>query len=104
MSSSIRFSGSRKLLLPAALSLALVSLSAHAGDTWVSTRTHAGLQNSGNQASTLVMTGHPSVDASQIMPLEQSKSLHVEVSLNLRNVDQLQSFLQSVNQPGSANY
>jgi xanthomonalisin len=104
MSSSIRFSGSRKLLLPAALSLALVSLSAHAGDTWVSTRTHAGLQNSSTQVSTLVMTGHPSIDASQIMPLEQSKPLHVEVSLNLRNVDQLQSFLQSVNQPGSANY
>ncbi|WP_279236714.1 protease pro-enzyme activation domain-containing protein [Dyella sp. RRB7] len=104
MSSSIRLSGNRKLLLPAALSLALLSLSAHADNTWAPTRTHAGIQNSGNQVSTLVMTGHPSVDASQIAPLEQSKSLHVEVSLNLRNVDQLQSFLQAVNKPGSASY
>ncbi|GFZ88159.1 protease pro-enzyme activation domain-containing protein [Dyella caseinilytica] len=105
MSSRFGFSGNRKLLLPAALSLALVSLSAHAGDTWVSTRTHAGIQNNnGSKFSTLVMTGHPSIEASQIMPLEQSRKLHVEVSLNLRNVDDLQSFLQAVNQPGSASY
>jgi xanthomonalisin len=104
MSSRFGFSGSRKLLLPAALSLALMSMSAHAGDTWMSTRTHAGIQNNGSKVSTLMMTGHPSIEASQIMPLEQSHKLHVEVSLNLRNVDELQSFLQAVNQPGSASY
>jgi xanthomonalisin len=104
MSSRFGFSGNRKLLLPAALSLALMSMSAHAGDTWTSTRTHAGIQNNGSKLSTLVMTGHPSIDASQIMPLEQSHKLHVEVSLNLRNVDQLQSFLDAVNQPGNASY
>jgi xanthomonalisin len=105
MSSRFDISGIRKLLLPAALSLAWVSLSAHAGDTWVSTRTHAGIQNNnGSKFSTLVMTGHPSIEASQIMPLEQSRKLHVEVSLNLRNVDALQSFLDAVNKPGSASY
>ena len=96
--------GIRPLLLPAALSLALLSVSAHAADTRVGTRTHAGIQNLSTKVSTLVMTGHPSIDATQIAPLEQSKPLHVEVSLNLRNVDQLQRFLASVNQPGSVNY
>ncbi|HUB89714.1 MAG TPA: protease pro-enzyme activation domain-containing protein [Dyella sp.] len=95
--------GIRPLLLPAALSLALLS-SAHAADARVGTRTHAGIQNTGSQFSTLVMTGHPSIDSTQVAPLEASKPLHVEVSLNLRNVDQLQGFLASVNQPGSANY
>ncbi|GLQ91462.1 protease pro-enzyme activation domain-containing protein [Dyella acidisoli] len=96
--------GVRPLLLPAALSLALLSVSAHGADTRVGTRTHAGIENTGTKVSKLVMTGHPSIDATQIAPLEESKPLHVEVSLNLRNVDQLQSFLASVNQPGSANY
>ncbi|MFC3653137.1 protease pro-enzyme activation domain-containing protein [Dyella humi] len=96
--------GIRPLLLPAALTLALMSISAHAADTRVATRTHAGIQDNGGKFSTLVMTGHPSIDAAQIAPLEQSKPLHVEVSLNLRNVDQLQSFLAAVNQPGDANY
>ncbi|SFS00069.1 sedolisin-B Serine peptidase. MEROPS family S53 [Dyella sp. OK004] len=104
MSNVIRSLGSRKALLPAALSVALLSMSAHADNSWVSTRTHAGIKDSTANASTLVMTGHPSVDARQIMPLEQSKPLHIEVSLSLRNADQLQSFLQSVNQPGSASY
>ena len=98
MSNSIRFSGSHKALLPAALSLALLSMSAHAGNAWVSTRTHAGIHAGSTHVSTLTMTGHPSIDAKQIMPLELSKPLHVEVSLNLRNADQLQSFLQAVNQ------
>ena len=95
--------GIRPLLLPAALSLALLS-TAHAAGTRVGTRTHAGIQNSGSTFSTLVMTGHPSIDSTQIAPLEASKPLHVEISLNLRNVDQLQVFLASVNQPGSAHY
>lgn len=96
--------GIRPLLLPAALTLALMSISAHAAETRVATRTHASIQDNGSKFSTLAMTGHPSIDVAQIAPLEQSKPLHVEVSLNLRNVDQLQSFLASVNQPGSANY
>ncbi|WP_304488643.1 protease pro-enzyme activation domain-containing protein [Dyella sp. 2HG41-7] len=104
MSQRFKLSGIRPLLLPAALSLAMMSVSAHAADSRATTRTHAGIQNNGAKLSTLVMTGHPSIDASQIMPLEASKPLHVEVSLNLRNVDQLQGFLASVNQPGSANY
>jgi len=95
--------GIRPLLLPAALSLALLC-TAHAAGTRVGTRTHAGIQNTGSKFSTLVMTGHPSIDSTQVAPLEASKPLHVEVSLNLRNVDQLQGFLASVNQPGSANY
>ncbi|HKT28110.1 protease pro-enzyme activation domain-containing protein [Dyella sp.] len=103
MSKHFGLLGMRPLLLPAALSLALLS-TAHAAGTRANTRTHAGIQNVSNTMSTLVMTGHPSIDATQIAPLEASKPLHVEVSLNLRNVDQLQSFLASVNQPGSANY
>ena len=103
MSKHVGLLGMRPLLLPAALSLALLS-AAHAAGTRVGTRTHAGIQNVSNKVSTLVMTGHPSIDATQIAPLEASKPLHVEVSLNLRNVDQLQSFLASVNKPGSANY
>ena len=95
--------GIRPLLLPAALSLALLS-TAHAAPTRVATRTHAGIQHIDSKVSQLVMTGHPSIDAAQIAPLEASKPLHVEVSLNLRNVDQLQSFLAAVNQPGSADY
>ncbi|OOG38233.1 PKD domain-containing protein [Rhodanobacter sp. C05] len=105
MSSSFQFSGYRKALLPAALSLAMFSLSAHAADTWVSTNTHASIQKSAvANVSTLVMTGHPAIDASQIMPLEASKQLHVVLSLNLRNAAQLQTFLRELNQPGSANY
>jgi xanthomonalisin len=103
MSKHFALLGIRPLLLPAALSLALLS-TANAAGTRVGTRTHAGIQNVSNTVSTLVMTGHPSIDATQIAPLQASKPLHVEVSLNLRNVDQLQSFLASVNQPGSANY
>ncbi|HEY9130397.1 MAG TPA: protease pro-enzyme activation domain-containing protein [Dyella sp.] len=105
MSSSLRKSGYRKALLPAALSLAMFAASAHAADSWVQTHTHAGLQkNSNTNVSTLVMTGHPTIDATQIMPLEASRQLHVSVSLNQRNVEDLQNFLQDVNMPGSANY
>jgi len=105
MSSSIGFSGYRKALLPAALSLAMFTLSAHASDAWVSTNTHASIQKSAtSKVSTLIMTGHPTVDATQIAPLEQSKLLHVTVSLNLRNVSQLESFLSELNKPGSTSY
>ena len=105
MSSSFRFSGYRKALLPAALSLAMFTVSAHAADTWVSTNTHASMQKSATaNVSTLVMTGHPTIEASQIMPLEASKPLHVTLSLNLRNTDQLQTLLHGLNQPGGASY
>jgi xanthomonalisin len=98
-------SGYRKALLPAALSLAMFTMSAHAAESWVNTNTHASLQkNSSTNVSTLVMTGHPTVDATQIMPLEASRKLHISVSLNQRNTADLQNFLQEVNTPGSANY
>ncbi|WP_426702188.1 protease pro-enzyme activation domain-containing protein [Rhodanobacter sp. Col0626] len=105
MSSTIRIPGYRKLLLPAALSLAMLSLSAHAGESWVSTNTHAAIQKSATaNVSTLVMTGHPTVEATQIAPLEQSKPLHVVVTLNQRNAQQLQAFLHDVNTAGSPSY
>lgn len=104
MSNRLTFPGIRSSLLASALSLALLSASAHAAGARVATRTHAGIQNMGNNVSTLVMTGHPAIDATQISALRQSKPLHVEVSLNLRNVDQLQAFLAAVNRPGSAEY
>jgi xanthomonalisin len=103
MKKSTKLFNARKSLLPAALSVALMSMSVHADETLVSTRTHAGIQSS-NGASTLVMTNHPTIDASHITPLEQSKTLHISVSLNLRNADELQSFLESVNDANSANY
>ncbi|WP_158628821.1 protease pro-enzyme activation domain-containing protein [Dyella choica] len=103
MSKRFALLGIRPLLLPAALSLALLS-TAHAAETRVGTRTHAGIQHVDNKVSKLVMTGHPSIDATQIVALEASKPLHVEISLNLRHVDELQAFLATVNQPGSANY
>ena len=105
MSSSLRKSGYRKALLPAALSLAMFTLSAHAADSWVHTNTHASLQNnSGTNFSTLALTGNPSIDSSQIKPLEATKPLHVIVSLKQRNTDQLQAFLHEVNLPGSPNF
>ncbi|WP_426702190.1 protease pro-enzyme activation domain-containing protein [Rhodanobacter sp. Col0626] len=105
MSSTIRLPGYRKLLLPTALSLAMLSLSAHAGESWFSTKTHAAIQKSATgNVSTLVMKGHPSIDAQQIMPLEQSKPLHVVLTLNQRNATQLQAFLHDVNTVGSPSY
>ena len=103
MSKHFGLLGFRPLLLPVALSLALLS-TAHAAETRVATRTHAGIQHIDNKVSQLVMTGHPTIDAAQIAPLEASKPLHLQISLNLRNADQLKSFLATVNQPGSANY
>lgn len=94
-------SNCRKLFLPLALSLCMT---AHAQDSWVATRTHAGLQDTGNQAFTLVMTHHPIVDAAQVSPLELSKPMHVSVSLNLRNVAELETFLEDVNNPHSPLY
>ncbi|WP_266159688.1 protease pro-enzyme activation domain-containing protein [Dyella silvatica] len=95
----------RKALLPLALSLAVMSLSAQASETWVATGTHAAIQqNTANSVSTLSMVGHPHVDATQVMPLEASKPLHVAVSLKLRNQSQLNTLLRELDQVGSPNY
>jgi xanthomonalisin len=91
----------RKLLLPLALSL---SMAAHADDAWVGTRTHAGLQDNGDQTVSLVMAHHPSISAAQVSSLEESKPLHVAISLNLRNTDALEKFLQDVNDANSPDY
>lgn len=91
----------RKLFLPLALSLCMT---AHAQDAWVATRTHASLQNAGTQAFTLAMTHHPLVEAERISPLELGNPMHVSVSLNLRNIAELETFLDDVNNPHSPQY
>lgn len=91
----------RKLVLPLALSLCMT---AQAQDAWVATRTHAGLQGAGSQTFTLAMTHHPVVQATQIAPLELSKPLHVSVSLNLRNVAELETLLEGLDNPHSPHY
>jgi xanthomonalisin len=91
----------RKLVLPLALSLCMT---AQAQDAWVATRTHAGLQGAGSQTFKLAMTHHPVVHATQIAPLELSKPLHVSVSLNLRNVTELETLLEELHNPHSPNY
>lgn len=50
------------------------------------------------------MTGHPALNATQIMPLQGSKTLNLVLSLNLRNADQLKAYINELNDPGSANY
>ncbi|HET7329602.1 S53 family peptidase [Dyella sp.] len=50
----------------------------------------------GSHSFTLAMTHHPLVQASQIAPLELSKPLHVSVSLNLRNVTELETLLKDL--------
>ncbi|WP_239309069.1 protease pro-enzyme activation domain-containing protein [Rhodanobacter sp. FDAARGOS 1247] len=111
----------RKALLPAALALAMMSLSAHAADNWVATRTGPALLNTAAPAATastlsaqasqataprysLNMTGNPSLAGIMVSPLEASQPLHVAVSLKLRHADQLDQFLQQLNQPGSPEY
>ncbi|MGN6322888.1 MAG: protease pro-enzyme activation domain-containing protein [Dyella sp.] len=90
-----------KLVLPLALSLCMT---AQAQDAWVATRTHAGLQGAGSHSFTLAMTHHPLVQASQIAPLELSKPLHVSVSLNLRNVTELETLLKDLYDRHSPHY
>jgi xanthomonalisin len=108
----------RKALLPAALSLAMMSLTAHAADTWVATHTGPALLKaatpaiastavSGANAApgyTLAMSGNPSLAGTMVSPLESSQSLHIAVSLKLHSTDQLDQFLQQLNQPGSPSY
>jgi len=105
----------RKALLPAAVSMAMLAGSAQAADNWVGTKTHPAIEKSGAGVSTLStantgaqwtirMRGNPTVDNALVTPLEQSRPLHVAVSLKLRNADQLQQFLHELATPGSAHY
>jgi len=107
----------RKALLPLAMSFAMAgSVHAATTDTWVTTRTHAAMVRTVAPATaattasvshpswTLSMHGSPKVDAATVSPLEASKPMHVELSLNLRNVDQLRAFLQAVNDPASPQF
>ncbi|WP_266169311.1 protease pro-enzyme activation domain-containing protein [Dyella subtropica] len=111
--------GYRKALLPLAVSMAMLAGTAQAAtDTWVNTKTHPAMQKAAapagtstvsamaasNSSWTLNMRGNPSVAGSLVTPLEQSKPLHVAVSLKLRNADQLQQFLHELATPGSAHY
>ncbi|GLQ93614.1 S53 family peptidase [Dyella acidisoli] len=91
----------RKLLLPLALSLCVT---AHAQDAWVATRTHASLQNTGSQVVTLTAAHHPTIEAARVSELESGKPMHVSLSLNLRNVTELETFLEDVNNPHSPLY
>lgn len=105
-----------KALLPVALALALSPLAAQAATTWAPTGSHAALLKSasttpasaGKAAVTqtnyaLNVYGKPQVQE-LVSPLETTKVLHVAVSLNLRNADQLQAYVKSVNTPGNAAY
>ncbi|MFC5472957.1 S53 family peptidase [Paraherbaspirillum soli] len=91
--------------LPLALSLAFGSLAAQAAvtDTWVPTKTQAFLHLV--QANT--RTGPQSAtQAAAKMAVEVAKgeAVHVVLSLNLRNEEQLDQFLQELHEPGSASY
>ncbi|WP_174236075.1 pre-peptidase C-terminal domain-containing protein [Rhodanobacter sp. L36] len=112
---SIASPGYRKALLPTALSLAMMSLTAHAADTWVATHTGPALlktsapavaatAGSGLTGYSLALSGNPSLSGTMVSPLEASQPLHIAVSLKLHNADQLDQFLAQLNQPGSANY
>ncbi|WP_232820879.1 protease pro-enzyme activation domain-containing protein [Dyella sp. C11] len=106
----------RKALLPMAMSFAMAG-SLHAADSgWVGVRTQAAMSRSsapgtaattaatGNGTWTLAMHGSPTVDAATVSPLEASKPVHVALSLNLRNVNELEAFLHAVNDPASAQF
>lgn len=106
-----------KALLPVALAMALNPLAAHAATTyWTPTHSHAALLKTvttapastgkaavTNTSYTVNAHGNPQVKA-LVAPLEGSKVLHVAVSLNLRNTDQLQAFIKNVNTPGNASF
>jgi xanthomonalisin len=106
-------------VLVAAIALAVSTLSAHADDAWVSTRTQAAmLPLAGAQplaaASTagspvaagyaLNMTGSPHIDGAAVTAMAADHPLHVAVSLRLRHPDELQSFLGAVTTPGNPLY
>ena len=105
-----------KALLPMALALALSPLSGHAATAWAPIATHAALLKAESTSATSMngaavptttyrinAHGMPAVRA-QVTALDSTKLLHVAVSVNLRNVDQLQAFNKSVNTRGSTNY
>jgi len=105
----------RKTLLALAVTSAVLSFSAHAADSWVSTNTRAAMQPAAasNVATTqsvaatgytLNVTGSPHIDSGLVTALAPSHPLHVEVSLKLRNPDGLAAFNQAVNQPGTAEF
>lgn len=82
-----------------------MSLTANACDERAPTRTHAAIpQNAATQASTVIMKGYPAVDATQSMPMEKDRWLHIVVDLNQRNTAQLQKYLKDVISPGSPGY
>lgn len=109
----------RSILVPLALSLAFA---AQAGTGWVSTATpqalipppvpgceyagsHAWSINSAYYGNEFYGGTDPyCVDASGLSALDPGKPLHLVVSLKLRHLPQLRSFLHDVAQPGSAVY
>ncbi|WP_323122344.1 S53 family peptidase [Burkholderia alba] len=110
-------------LLPLAVAATLAPLSAHAATSWVGTRTDAFLLSSTPAAApaaqsqaqgataaaatpsySLNSIGTPALTDTVVTPLELSQPLHVTVVLKSRNDDQLDAFLQAVNQPGNASY
>src|SRR5579859_2430956 len=94
----------RILLLAAFWQIATVA-GIHAKEAWVITHTHATVvKSSHSNLVTLATADHPAIDASHVVPLEESQPLHIVVSLSLRNRDQLQSFIQGINDPASPNY
>lgn len=107
----------RQSALPLALALALGPWSAHAATSaWAPTQSHAALLKtvtttpaSGSHAAasqtSYFVNSHrrPQVTAA-VNVMDNSKPLHVAVSLNLRNTDQLQAFLKNVSTPGNAQY
>ncbi|MDR3446554.1 MULTISPECIES: protease pro-enzyme activation domain-containing protein [unclassified Dyella] len=107
----------RKALLPLAMSFAMAgSLHATTNDGWVGVRTQAAMTRNAapgtaataavatNNSWTLSMHGSPKVDAATVSPLEASKPMHVALSLNMRNVNELETFLHAVNDPASPQF
>ncbi|WP_238481153.1 protease pro-enzyme activation domain-containing protein [Dyella telluris] len=106
----------RKAMLPLAMSVAMAgSLHATTNDGWVGVRTQAAMTHAvaptpaattaaAGGSWTLSMHGSPKVDAATVSPLEASKPMHVALSLNLRNVNELETFLHAVNDPASAQF
>ncbi|HET6554592.1 MAG TPA: protease pro-enzyme activation domain-containing protein [Dyella sp.] len=118
VSIDLRGKAFRKALLPMAVAFAMAgSVHAAGSDGWVGVRTQAAMTRTSEPAPaataaaaaahatwTLSMHGAPTVDAATVSPLEASKPVHVEVSLNLHNVDELEAFLHAVNDPASQQY
>jgi xanthomonalisin len=113
-SSTLTLKAGSKALLPVALALALSPLSALADTAWAPTGSHAALLKTvtttpatpgklavAQTTYTLNVHGKPQVQE-LVSPLESTKTLHLAVSLNLRNTDQLQTFIKNVNTPGNA--